>query len=133
VKALAWPGRPSSARQCLGQCLSARVAAPSSGSGVAALCPGRAGRGPPHSRSSGCRGNRNCWGPGGDILSMSLAGQPIQLGDPGLMLAPVAIAAERPFGILGQLIAPPAGKTGMDAVLAGDLSERFVGLKLGYY
>ena len=35
--------------------------------------------------------------------------------------------------ILGQFISPTAGKTGMDAVLAGDLSKGFPGLKLGYY
>jgi len=55
------------------------------------------------------------------------------LGDPGLVLAPVAIEEVRSFGILGQLVLPPAGKAGMDAVLAGDLSKRFAGLKLGYY
>ena len=50
-----------------------------------------------------------------------------------LVLAPVAIAAERSFVILGQFILLSAGKTGMDALLAGDLSQRFAGLKLGYY
>jgi len=64
---------------------------------------------------------------------MSLTKQPLKLGNPGLVLAPVAIAAECSFGILGQFISPPAGKTGMDAVLAGDLSKGFSGLKLGYY
>jgi len=55
------------------------------------------------------------------------------LGDPGLVLAPVAIEEVRSFGILGQLVSPPAGKTGMDTVLGGDLSSRFAGLKFGYH
>jgi hypothetical protein len=49
------------------------------------------------------------------------------------MLTPVAIEEVRSFGILGQLVSPPAGKTGMDTVLGGDLSSRFAGLKFGYY
>jgi len=30
-------------------------------------------------------------------------------------------------------ISPPAGKAGMDAIFAGNLGQRFAGLKLGYY
>jgi len=41
---------------------------------------------------------------------MSLPQQPLKLINPGLVLAPIAIAAERSFGILGQLISPPAGE-----------------------
>lgn len=50
---------------------------------------------------------------------MSLTKQPLKLGNPGLVLAPVAIEAVRSFVILGQFISLPAGKTGLDAVLAG--------------
>jgi len=64
---------------------------------------------------------------------MSLTKQPLKIGDPSLVFAPVAVAAECSFGILGQFISPTAGKTGMDAVLACDLSKGFPGLKLGYY
>jgi hypothetical protein len=45
-----------------------------------------------------------------------------------------AIATEGSFGIFSQFISLSSGKTGMDTVLAGDLSNGWhVGLKLDYY
>jgi len=69
----------------------------------------------------------------GRILGMSQTLQPLKLGDPGFVLSSVAFLAERSFGVLGQFISPSAGKTGMDVVIAGNLSKGFAGLKLGYY
>ena len=64
---------------------------------------------------------------------MSHPSQPLKLGDPGFVHAPVAIESVRSFGFLGQLVSAPAEKTGMDAVFAGDPIPGFAGLKLGYY
>jgi len=55
----------------------------------------------------------------------------LKLGNPGLVLATVAIAAKCSFGILGQLVSPPKGRAGTNAIFAGDLSQGFFGLKLG--
>jgi len=48
---------------------------------------------------------------------MSLTKQPLKLGDPGLVFAPVAIAAERSLGILSQFISPPEGKTSVASLI----------------
>jgi hypothetical protein len=45
----------------------------------------------------------------------------------------VSIIAKRFFRILGQLFSLPIGQAWIDAMLAGDLSERFTTLKLSYY
>jgi hypothetical protein len=44
-----------------------------------------------------------------------------------------SITAKRFFGIRGQLFFSPRGQARVDAMLAGDLSERFATLKFGYY
>ena len=64
---------------------------------------------------------------------MSLAEQPLKFCNPCLVLILISITAKRFFGILGQLISSPRRQARMDAMLAGDLSERFATLKFSYY
>ena len=64
---------------------------------------------------------------------MSLAEKPLKFGNPRLVFVLIPIPAERFFGIFGQLISLPGGQARMDAMLAGDLSERFATLKFSYY
>ena len=64
---------------------------------------------------------------------MSLAEQPLQIRNSCLIFVHIAIAAERFFGIFSQFISLPRWKTGMNPVLAGDLSRRLAAFKLSYY
>ena len=63
---------------------------------------------------------------------MSLAQEPLQLGNPCLILASVSVACKCPFWILGKLRSPSTWQTRMNAVFAGNLGKkRLAGLKLG--
>jgi hypothetical protein len=64
---------------------------------------------------------------------MELAEQPLQLRNSCLILVLLAIATERFSGIFSQFISSPKWKTGMNAVLAGDLSRSLAAFKLSYY
>ena len=64
---------------------------------------------------------------------MSLTEQLLKFCNPCLVLVLISITAKRFFGILGQLFSPPRWQGWMDAMLAGDLSERFATLKFSYY